>query len=468
MDNLTIEKIQRSLFKQELQKEEEEKKKYPATKGQITDQNINDFFEFNDISEGGAKSPKSLSTSFFSDKEFTKFDSFNEDNKKLNINYNINSFLDNEQIPDLYTPLGKISGNNYELNNRYDSDIFEKNYNSNYKTISTKRLRYYHLDFDFDFDSSEIELTFLPLPKKKPKQNKFRHHNISRYDTPQSLKFCYICLSTEHSDKKECPKYKRCYKCLKYGHWAKNCEEVIKNKCENCNISAHNKEDCLKFNDGIKYEDLLLKKNKGIECAFCRNKYHLICPFSTREKFILNYGKENKEQDYSKTLFCPFCAGNHLKINCPEIINNKNNSKCNSSNYISENSNISFNEKSFESSESFDNNKNNSINNLNDDLKIKEDNNIKNNNNNFYISEINKKIEEKSDINKNDADKPKDAGKIKYIFMDETNDKINTITNYKDSKFDKCQGNYNTKRKKGNLYDHYKRYKERIASSQNS
>ena len=104
MDNLTIEKIQRSLFKQELQKEEEEKKKYPATKGQITDQNINDFFEFNDISEGGAKSPKSLSTSFFSDKEFTKFDSFNEDNKKLNINYNINSFLDNEQIPDLYTP----------------------------------------------------------------------------------------------------------------------------------------------------------------------------------------------------------------------------------------------------------------------------------------------------------------------------------------------------------------------------
>lgn len=458
MENLTIEKIQRSLFQQGMKKEQEEKNKYPASKGQITDQNINDFFEFNDISDGGAKSPKSLSTSFFSDKEI-KFDSCYDDNQKLNINYNINSFLDNEEIPDLYTPLGKISGNNYQINDEYDSDLIENNSNSKYKTISKKRIRYFDLDFDIDFDSSEIELTFLPVPKKKSKKNKFRPHNVSRYNSPKIQKFCYICLSTKHSDKNECPKYKRCIKCLKYGHWAKNCEEIIKDKCENCNISAHNKEDCLKFNDGIKYDELLLKKNKGIDCAFCRNKYHLICPFSTREKYILNYGRENKDQDFSNTLFCPFCAGNHLKINCPENINYKNISKSNSSKYISENSNLSFNEKSFEMLESFDNNSN-------DNIEINEDYNSNyNKNNNLSGSIINKKIEEKNDINKNNIDIQKDAGKTNNIFLDEENDNINKSSNYNYLKSDKFQGKNNNKRKKGNLYYHYKKYKERMSST---
>ena len=33
---------------------------------------------------------------------------------------------------------------------------------------------------------------------------------ISRY----SLDFCHICLSIDHFDKNQCPKYQRCYKCL--------------------------------------------------------------------------------------------------------------------------------------------------------------------------------------------------------------------------------------------------------------
>ena len=38
---------------------------------------------------------------------------------------------------------------------------------------------------------------------------------------------CYICLSLNHDNKEECDKYKRCIKCLKYGHLAKNCEEIF-------------------------------------------------------------------------------------------------------------------------------------------------------------------------------------------------------------------------------------------------
>ena len=203
-----------------------------------------------------------------------------------------------------------------------------------------------------------------------------------------SQQFCYICLSKDHLCKKECPKYKRCYKCLKYGHWAKNCEEIIKDKCENCHISAHKKEDCLKFREGIAYEDLFLEiKKNGLKCAFCEQNSHLICPFSTREKYIIKYENENNKnqnnenKDFSKTLFCPFCAGNHLKKECPELNKNKISSNSSEQNYMSNLSsnfsspkeksfdnldiNNSFNENSFNKNISMKSDKNNSDINMN-------------------------------------------------------------------------------------------------------
>ena len=435
MNNLEIEKIRRRFYHQAKEKAEEDKKKFPALNGLITNENIYDYFEFDE------KSPKSLSTSIFSDKEI-KLDSTNEE-KKPNIDYDINSFFDNDQIPDLYTPLGKISGDNYQLR-QYDSDMIENfiNSDSDYKTISKKRLRY----FDLDLDIPEIELIFYPKTKINKKSKSKKHLNYSP-KTFYPKKLCYICLSSEHSDKYECPKYKKCFKCLKYGHWAKNCEEIINNKCDNCKISSHNKEDCLKFNEGIKYEDFLLlkKNNKGLKCAFCGNKNHLICPFSIREKYKLNYQSgENKKQnngkikDFSKTLFCPFCAGNHLKKNCPEINKNKNISKSNYSSLI---------ENSFESFGSFDNNK--IKNSRNDDWEInqtKEDNNLNNNKN---IND--QKVLDKTEIKKE-------------ISLYEEKDNIFKEKNY--NYFNKRQYNkrkriYNNKREKGNLYIHYKKCKER-------
>ena len=266
MINLKKEIINRKFFKNE-------EAKYPAINGKITDSNINNFFEFNDLSEGMNSSPKSLSTSFFSDKEI-KFD-FSQVDEKHKINYEINSFWENDQIPDLYTPFGKISGDNYTLT-KTDLNYKNKENIINYdkKIISKKRLRYFDLDF-VEPDIPEIILTILPKTKKKSKSKKF-YKNIPPFN---SDKFCYICLSLDHFDKNECPRYKRCFKCLKYGHWAKDCGEILQNKCENCNKSCHNKEDCLK-NCDIKFEDLLiLNKNSKLKCAFCENNTHLICPF---------------------------------------------------------------------------------------------------------------------------------------------------------------------------------------------
>ena len=299
MKNLKKENIHKSLFQQEMEIEQEEKNKYPATKGQITDKNFDDFFELDYTSAGGTKRSKTP---------------LNHDKKKSKINYNIISFIDNKDTPDLYTPLGKISGNNYSLQNESDSNIKENNNKSEEKTISKEHLRYYDLDFGINLNKSDIEVSFFSLQKNKSNKNK---------------NFCYICLSTDHYNKSECPINKRCNNCLKYGHWADNCKEIIKNKCQNCHCSVHNKEDCLKLNRAITSNELLLYKNKGIGCEFCKNENHLICPFSKREKYILNYEKKNKEQDFTNTLFCPICAGNHLKAKCPQNIHYKNKNKSN-------------------------------------------------------------------------------------------------------------------------------------------
>ena len=402
MNNLEKEKINRILFKNEQKKIDEDKRKYPALNNQITDLNINNYFEFNN--DSAIPSPKSISTSFLSDKE-TKFDLNNED-KIFKINYEVNSFFKDEHIPDLYTPFGKISGDKYTFKqNNLNKINNEDNYEP--KIIQKKRLRYFNLDSDSD--EPEIILNILPkIKKSKYKKNK----------TIFSKKNCHICLSTDHYDKTECPKFKRCLKCLKYGHWAKDCKEIIKNICKNCKISAHNKEDCLKYHEGINNEELLLIKKFGLKCSFCLNNSHLICPFSTREKYIINYKNENIEQnteiikDYSNILFCPICAGNHLKKNCPEIVKERIN------NNIKERSNNSFGE----------------IN------KIK--NNLKENEINYF--ETNNKHKKQNDF--------------KYI-----KDKYYKEKNYnihEKKHIDKYQIKNNNKRK-WNLYDLYKRYKER-------
>ena len=365
--NLQLEKIQRTLFKQQQQKLEQDKKKYPAIYGQI--KNITDFFYLNDISNKTSNNQV-----------------LNSPNK---IEYDINSFCESEKNPDLYTPLGKISGDNYVLthilvnnninnhankenlkniNNKNKSsnkfntnnkkikekeDIdFDKNKNKNgneesmdedeeenYKVL--KPFRY----FDDEYDIPEIKVNsknelIIPIKKNKTNNHKSKSPFLkkikrsgSRYNTSliNSHNFCYICLSLNHSTKQECPRYKRCHRCFKYGHTVKTCKEKNLTICENCGVASHKKEECLKNPEVIKVRDILLNKKAKLSCVFCGKNNHLVCPYSTREKFIIISDKGNMNQnggkkDYSNILFCPLCGENHLKEECPSYKSSESNS----------------------------------------------------------------------------------------------------------------------------------------------
>ena len=412
MDNLQIERKKRMIYQQQEKEKEENRKKYPAIYNQINDNNIKNYFEFNELNEEIKSNYLSSSTSFLSE---------NENNK--NINYDNISYLDNELIPDLYTPYGKISGDNYKL-----IDIVPNKINLediiNYKSISKKRLRY----FDLDQEKPEIIISILPKNNDKKKKKKKFYNNNNK-----SPNFCYICLSKEHFTKEECPRYKRCIKCLKYGHRVNNCKEIIKNKCENCNISCHSKEDCLKFQDELKFEDLFLKKNKGLKCFICGQKSHLICPFSMREKFVLNINKKNTDdtKDYSNILFCPFCAGNHLKTECPEI-QKKNNFNDNIMNKEKISTNLIDNKKSKDIKEQKEKY----------NIKINKENN--NNEIRGYYNKINNyiPINEEQQYNNNSNN--------------------NTCKYRKNYYYGNKKNNNN---KYGGIYKYYKRYKNRIMST---
>jgi len=480
------ERIQRSLYKQEQKKLAEEKKKYPALYSQI--KNIKDYFYLND-------------------KEY--FDEFKNIHLPPipDVEYNIDSFMDSEERPDLYTPLGKISGDNYELtqfseknnnlnnklNNNNDTNIknkkdniynktnppkapkekFNKNnpnknkfipnnsnklQNGNTTTTSNqiiktekndkgdfqngkdieitplKNHKLFNRYFDFDFDFPEIKLNSkneLILPKRRkirsPFFKKFKR-TVSKYNTSSinSLNFCYICLSLNHSLKTECPIYKRCYKCLKYGHWAKNCKEELKNKCENCGLSIHNKEDCLKNPKEIKSIDILVnKKDIKLKCAFCESRKHLLCPFSMRENFVINIeNKMDKNQnggtkDFSKILFCPFCAGNHLKTECKEKEKEK---KLNE--FYDQEKNKIINEKNIEE-------KNNKENKDNKENKENKDNkeNEKNKGNNI-IDKKNEFINRKRELNnKKDIIFKRQTSNFSWVNQSDNNSNNNNNTN---------------------------------------
>ena len=55
-----------------------------------------------------------------------------------------------------------------------------------------------------------------------------------------------------------------------YSHWAKDCNQMLGDLCENCGRSIHRKEDCLKSKDNINNLDIVLEiKGEKLKCAFC-------------------------------------------------------------------------------------------------------------------------------------------------------------------------------------------------------
>ena len=311
------EKIRRQIYKSEelkKKKENQEKLKYPALNGLINKNNIDTYFIFGEEEDN----------------------SINNDSN-IQIEYEICSFFNNEEVPDLYTPFGIISGNNYKIipveeenqdkndngiDSLMDNDVKSKkkqikNENNNKNIKNIRYFDMYNIGNSFCFEEDEN----ISICNKCGK-------DINSKCNCNNQSFCHICLSKNHI-KKNCPKFNKCNKCLKYGHMSQNCTELINSVCEKCKIANHNSEDCLRYPNEITVEDI---KENNLKCEFFGSENHILCPYSEKENYIILYedkendisfNKNDNDIDFSNKLYCPTCGENHLKKECPEKRENK-------------------------------------------------------------------------------------------------------------------------------------------------
>ena len=290
-----------------------------------------------------------------------KNNKFNESNNNQDIKviYNICSFFSSPIRPDLYCPLGVISGNKYEIKLYKD-----KNNNEDEKEIKPKDEDVISISSLDSFDEEKID----------NKKNKIiRYFNI---DTDISIK-CKICGNIGHNEK-NCPNYdfkfchrcvqighedkdcnmKKCFKCNRIGHQTFKCfiEESQLIICDRCSCVGHKDEECLINPSEISQ---IYLKFYNLCCFICGSYDHVLCclsnrelPIIEREKYkkreILNiyysyniiedyddydydfYGsfiKDNKtinRQKFQNIIFCIFCGGLHRNEECTEKENFKN------------------------------------------------------------------------------------------------------------------------------------------------
>lgn len=179
--------------------------------------------------------------------------------------------------------------------------------------------------------------------------------HMSRSCPHERMVLCIKCNKIGH-ESSECPNVK-CFKCNRIGHRYYECK-APKNieTCDRCKSKGHVGEDCLA--DPIVVPS---KKIKKLNCYFCGQKGHLICPISKDSLFVINdYLSDNvvlsdedeaeaigndknnlnleegeletskqlrkvksirifegiDNQDIINYVFCPKCAGNHVKEDC--------------------------------------------------------------------------------------------------------------------------------------------------------
>ena len=344
--NSESQNIQSQIYKiQQIKKKKEKQEicKYPALNGQLNENNL-------------------LSNFIFDNNE----NNLINNEKNLEINYDICSYMNNDEIPDLYTPFGLISGDKYhiipikieKLENLENSDENFSNKNeenekkieeikSNIQNDNNYELKKIIRYFDINYKDTKIDIN----NSRCKKCGKFGH---LKCDCTNFVTSCHICLSKDHT-KKYCPKLVRCSNCFEFGHSAQDCQKTLDSVCENCKITIHNREDCLKCPIKIYLKDLRAEK---LSCVFCGSEEHLVCPFSKKKNLILLYEITNKDiendididmnkKDFSQNLFCPNCKENHLRKECKikkdNWTNNDNKSEIKS--IISDNKNNSINDK---------------------------------------------------------------------------------------------------------------------------
>ena len=250
-------------------------------------------------------------------KQLEKSEEKNEDDNNDNnikLSYKVSSFISSNYRPDLYSPLGIIGGNKYNLRKnsmkgkeKVDNEELEAEDKEEDKEIEEKE--------EEEEEEKESKIMDEKLDNVKKELDKYKLLKLGRYYVLDNditvkchncgeighikdycpytnLKFCHRCLSHDHNDK-DC-KNKKCFRCNKSGHNKNECSikesEIL--ICFNCQNSGHRKNECLINPSKI---DSRFIKNNGLSCFYCGSSNHMICPLSERENIELK--KENIDFD---------------------------------------------------------------------------------------------------------------------------------------------------------------------------
>jgi hypothetical protein len=274
------------------------------------DENIMDFFVFDENEDNIIANPKQRNKekTKMNYKEERKYDLLDEN--KMKVDYNVSSFITSSFRPDLYSPFGIISGNNYKLKfapgNSFQN--LEEKEEDNENKDEGKSLIKKEENKDKDSSSSSSDEKDNNEETKKRKLNRYynlepdislkchicdqighRKDACPNYD----IKFCYRCLSTSHEDR-DCEQIK-CFKCNKLGHKTYNCK--LKDNqlviCDSCHCVGHVRKECLI--KPMEFSSKFLKYN-NLSCLYCGSSNHVLCSLIKRELPELKEEEEDEDE----------------------------------------------------------------------------------------------------------------------------------------------------------------------------
>ena len=281
----------RQNFKNNAKGKNQEKDKKINLEEKKEQKDIMDYFIFGEDDEVNI----SVNSEIFKSEKSEPKDKNENTNK---IKYNVQSFITSNFRPDLYSPLGIIGGNKYNLiknsNKKIESEEIEAEEKEDENEVEEEEKGEEEDNSRKELDKSKL----LKLGRYFILEDDItvKCHNcgqighIKDYCPYGDLKFCHRCLSDNHNDK-DC-KNKKCFRCNKSGHNKNECpfkdSDIL--ICFNCLNSGHRKNECLI--NPVKIDSKFIKNN-GLSCFHCGSPNHIICPISERNNIELKEEKIN-------------------------------------------------------------------------------------------------------------------------------------------------------------------------------
>ena len=358
--------FQRQNFKNNAKGKNQEKDKKINLEEKKEQKDIMDYFIFGEDDEVNI----SVNSEIFKSEKSEPKDKNENTNK---IKYNVQSFITSNFRPDLYSPLGIIGGNKYNLiknsNKKIESEEIEAEEKEDENEVEEEEKGEEEDNSRKELDKSKLlklgRYFILDDDITVKCHNCGQIGHIKDYCPYGDLKFCHRCLSDNHNDK-DC-KNKKCFRCNKSGHNKNECpfkdSDIL--ICFNCLNSGHRKNECLI--NPVKIDSKFIKNN-GLSCFHCGSPNHIICPISERNNIELktenmNFNddeveemesslskemssetpmeeeeekeikpkkkkkkskKKNKQifddiknEEIKSTIFCSYCGEKHRNENCP-------------------------------------------------------------------------------------------------------------------------------------------------------